>query len=58
VELQLGMLEQHTLDRYNSIGTPAARLNYLQSTDYDISSRVHLFRQRVQMRSVNPLAYQ
>jgi Tfp pilus assembly protein PilW len=56
VELQLGMLEQHALDRYNAIGDPTARLNYLQRDDN--TSRVHLFRQRVQMRSVNPLAYQ
>ena len=56
VELQLGMLEQHAWDRYNAIGDPTARLNYLQRDD--VTSRVHLFRQRVPIRNVNPLAYQ
>jgi hypothetical protein len=56
VELEFGMLEQHALDRYNSIGDATARLNYLQRADN--TSRVHLFRQRVQIRNVDPLAYQ
>jgi hypothetical protein len=58
VEMEFGILEQQALDRYNSIGTPAARLNYLQSADYYLSSRVHLFRQRIPIRNVDPLAYQ
>jgi type II secretory pathway component PulJ len=58
VEMELGILEQHALDRYLSIGAPAARLNYLQSADYYLSSRVHLFRQRIPIRNVDPLAYQ
>jgi hypothetical protein len=58
VELQLGMLEQHSLDRYNSISDPTARLNYLQSTNYYITSHIHLFRQRIPIRNVNPLTYQ
>ena len=58
VEMELGILEQHALDRYLSIGAPVARLNYLQSTNNYLSSRVHLFRQRIPIRNVDPLAYQ
>jgi len=39
-----------------AIGTPAARLAYLQRDD--ISSRVHLFRQRIPIRNVDPSPYQ
>jgi hypothetical protein len=56
VELELGLLEQSTWDRYNSIGNAAARLAYIQRED--ISSRVHLFRQRIPIRNVDPLPYQ
>ena len=58
VEMELGILEQHALDRYLSIGAPAARLNYLTNANYYLSSRVHLFRQRIPIRNVDPLAYQ
>ena len=58
VDMELGILEQHPWERYLSIGAPAARLNYLRSADYYISSRVHLFRQRIPIRNVDPLAYQ
>jgi prepilin-type N-terminal cleavage/methylation domain-containing protein len=56
VEMQLGILEQPAWERYNSIPVPAARLAYLQRPD--VASRVHLFRQRVPIRNVDPLAYQ
>jgi hypothetical protein len=56
IEFELGVLEPRVLARYNAIGDPAARLRYLQRED--ISSRVHLFRQRVQVRNVEPVAYQ
>jgi hypothetical protein len=56
VELQLGILEQRALERYNSIGNPAARLAYLQRSE--TTSRIQLFRQRVPIRNVDPLAYQ
>jgi hypothetical protein len=56
VEMQLGILEQPAWERYNSIPVPAARLTYLQRSD--VTSRVHLFRQRVTIRNVDPLAYQ
>jgi type II secretory pathway component PulJ len=54
VEMELGILEQHAWERYLSIGAPLARLNYLM----DVSSRVHLFRQRIPIPNVDPLAYQ
>ena len=56
VEMELGLLEQSAWERYNSIGNAAARLAYLQRED--ISSRVHLFRQRIPIRNVDPLPYQ
>jgi hypothetical protein len=56
VEMELGLLEQSAWDRYNSIGNDAARLAYIQRED--ISSRVHLFRQRIPIRNVDPLPYQ
>ena len=58
LEMELGILEQHALDRYLAIGVPAAQLNYLRSADYFLSSRVHLFRQRIPVRNVDPSAYQ
>jgi len=56
VAMELGLLEQPSWERYNSIPASAARLAYLQRSD--VSSRVHLFRQRIPIRNVNPLAYQ
>ena len=56
IEFELGILEPRILARYNSIGDPAARLRYLQRED--ISTRVHVFRQRVPVRNVAPAAYQ
>ena len=55
VELELGLLEQHAWERFNSIPSAAARRAYLQRDD--ISSRVHLFRQRITIRNVDPSAY-
>jgi hypothetical protein len=56
VGIELGILEQPSWERYNSIPAPAARLAYLQRSD--VSSRVYLFRQRISIRNVDPLAYQ
>jgi hypothetical protein len=56
VEMELGLLEQSAWERYNSIGNDAARLAYIQRED--ISSRVHIFRQRIPIRNVDPLPYQ
>ena len=56
VELELGILEARSLTRFNSIGDPAARIAYLQRDD--ISTRVQVFRQRIPIRNVDPLAFQ
>ena len=56
VEFELGVLEQRALERYNSIpaANAAARAKYLQ----DQAGKVHLFRMRVPVRNVDPVAYQ
>lgn len=56
VDMELGILDQRTWERYNAVGAPAAQLAYLQRTN--ISSRVQLFRQRIPVRNVDPSAYQ
>ncbi|HOX56004.1 MAG TPA: prepilin-type N-terminal cleavage/methylation domain-containing protein [Candidatus Paceibacterota bacterium] len=56
LELELGILDQHTWDRYSSMPTAAARLAYLQRSD--VSGRIHLFRQRIPIRNVDPSVYQ
>jgi hypothetical protein len=56
VELELGLLEQYTWERYASIGNPVAAFNFLQREE--TSTRVHLFRQRIPIRNVDPLPYQ
>jgi hypothetical protein len=61
VELQLGVLEDRTLQRAESLGIPGtppmsnpAQWSYLQNQ----SGHVHLFRQRVTIPNVDPSAYQ
>ena len=56
LEFEMGLLEARTLARYDSIAAPAARLSYFQRDDN--STRVHLFRQRVPVRNVDPAAFQ
>jgi hypothetical protein len=56
LELELGILDQRTWERYNSILAPAGRLAYLQRPE--MSGRIHLFRQRISVRNVDPSAYQ
>jgi type II secretory pathway pseudopilin PulG len=58
VQMEFGILEQHAWERYKSLGVPKAQLNYLQSTNYYLSSLVHIFRQRISIRNVDPSAYQ
>lgn len=53
VELELGVLERETLQRYQSIPVPVAQQNFL----YQQAGSVHLFRQRVSVRKVDPSAY-
>ena len=60
VELQLGVIEDRTLQRVESLGNPAglglstAQSNYLAQQ----SGHVYLFRQRVTIPNVDPSAYQ
>lgn len=53
VEIELGLLEDRTLQRAESLGG-AAQLNYLSNH----VGQVHLFRQRFPIRNVDPAAYQ
>jgi hypothetical protein len=54
VELNLGVMEDRTLDRAESIANATARWGYLTNQ----VGRVHLFRQRVTIPNVDPTAYQ
>ena len=55
VEVELGILEAQTLGRYLSMtSSPAIAQAYLREQ----AGRVHLFRQRVPIRNVDPEAYQ
>jgi hypothetical protein len=56
VELELGILEPRSFARFDSIPLATARLAYFQRDD--MSTRVHLFRQRVPVRNVDPTAFQ
>ena len=54
VELELGVLEDRTLQRAESFPTTALQTNYLS----DKSGNVHVFRQRVSIPNVDLTAYQ
>jgi len=54
VEIQLGLLEDRTLQRTESIPDSFTRSNYLAQH----AAQVHLFRQRILIRNVDPSAYQ
>ena len=55
VEIQLGLLEDRTLQRAESLANnPTAQMAYLSNH----VGQVHLFRQRVWIRNVDPSAYQ
>jgi prepilin-type N-terminal cleavage/methylation domain-containing protein len=54
VEVELGILEPAVLKRYNSIPNQVARTNFLASH----AGNVQVFRQRIPVRNVDPLAYQ
>jgi hypothetical protein len=55
VEIEVGILEPQILERFKGIGiaNQAARLNYLSNH----VAQVHLFRQRIPIRNVDPTAY-
>jgi len=54
VDVELGVLEDRVLQRAESIGDFLARSNYLAQQ----AGKVHLFRQRIPIRNVDPSAYQ
>ena len=53
VELELGILEPQVLERFKSIGSPAAQRAYVEQH----VAQVHLFRQRIAVRNVDFSAY-
>jgi type II secretory pathway pseudopilin PulG len=54
VEIEIGVLEQQTYERYRAIPNYAAQTNYLAKH----AGNVHVFRQRVPVRNVDVTAYQ
>jgi len=55
VQVELGVLEDRTVQRAESLaGSPLAQANYLAQQ----AGKVHLFRQRIPIRNVDPSAYQ
>ena len=54
VELELGILEDKAWQRFKALPTAAAQTKYLT----DQVGRLHLFRQHVTIRNVDPVAYQ
>jgi type II secretory pathway pseudopilin PulG len=54
VEIELGILEERALERARSIGDANTRSNFLAQQ----AGKVHVFRWRVPVRNVDPLAYQ
>lgn len=53
VEFELGVIEQQALQRYQSIPIYSSQTNYLAHQ----AGSVHVFRQRVSIRNVDPSAY-
>jgi hypothetical protein len=57
VEVELGMLEQRAYEQYKSLPTPIARYRYLTNELTGVISKVHVFRQNIPVRNVDPSAY-
>ena len=57
VEVELGMLEQRAYEQYKSLPTDVARYRYLTNQLVGVVGKVHLFRQRIPVRNVDPSAY-
>ncbi len=55
VELEIGILETRVVEQVKAIGIPAAQQNFLQNSNQ--AGHVHLFRQRIPIRNVDPAAY-
>jgi type II secretory pathway component PulJ len=54
VEINLGVLEDRAIQRAQSIGDPTIQSNYLAQQ----AGKMHVFRQRVWIRNLDPSAYQ
>lgn len=54
LELELGILEDRAWKQFNSQPTATAKSNHL----FGLAGRVHVFRQRIPIRNVDPVAYQ
>ncbi len=53
VELEIGILEDRAWERFKSLPDPASQDRYIINQ----AGRVHLFRQRIPIRNVDPFAY-
>ncbi|MSU58756.1 MAG: hypothetical protein EXS35_11400 [Pedosphaera sp.] len=53
VELEVGILENRAWEHFKALPNAAAQSNYVAG----LAGRVHLFRQRVAIRNVDPIAY-
>jgi hypothetical protein len=53
VELEIGILEQETYERYRAIPVYDAQTNFLAKH----AGNVHIFRQRIPVRNVDVTAY-
>ena len=53
VEVEIGILEPQTYERYRAISAASAQAEFLKNQ----ASRVHIFRQRVAVRNTDPSAY-
>jgi type II secretory pathway pseudopilin PulG len=53
VEVELGILENTVYERFKAIGNAVAQRNYLSNH----AAQVHIFRQRVSVRNVDPAAF-
>jgi hypothetical protein len=53
VELEIGILEDRAWERFKSLSDAASQYRYISNQ----AGRVHLFRQRISIRNVDPLAY-
>jgi len=53
VEVELGILEPQIFEKYRSIPVSPANMEFLQEQ----AARVHIFRQRIPIRNVDPSAY-
>ena len=56
VELELGVLEHDTLEKFKALPAGSAQDNYLKREQ--TAGRVHIFRRHIAVRNVDPTAYQ